>query len=548
MSLQDHLLTKRCPAGDARRRGASRLKPLVAVGLVAAVVVAVVAVVAMRSGGGGGVIDSAPQWAEVRMQPIPITVVAEGDLVAKEQVDIINLIDHPDDETIESIVEEGTWVKEGDWLYTLTAPGLVADRDEWVSRVLEAEAELEEARRNLEIEKDTAASAASKAKLELELAHLAYQQWELGTHPQMVRDLGLAKEKAQRELEQATRELAFSKELFEQDFISRTELEQDEIRLIEAENAMETAKLNIEVYEKYEKVKQEKEVLSDIDQAKGELERTVRKNENKIKLLEAKIESESNELAQRKTRLADLERMVANLEINAPESGMVIYASTIGQGWEKYRIIRPGAGLRGGQRVMVLSDTSRMLANLYVHESRINDIAKDQEVSIRVNAQPDEVYSARVIGKKNSAIQSNSGNPHLREYQVLVEMPAGLGDDIRPGMNCSGQIYIREIPEALAVPIQAVHTEGREHFVYVQAEGGKVRRQSIVLGGASDTLAQIKAGIEAGSRVLLRNPRPGELLREPAGKPEAVAESQEQPAEIDPDQADTLSATRSPAF
>ena len=71
-----------------------------------------------------------PQWAEVRMVQIPVTVVAEGDLVAKDQVDIMNLIDHPDDETIAAIVEEGTWVEQGDWLYTLHAPGLVSDRDD----------------------------------------------------------------------------------------------------------------------------------------------------------------------------------------------------------------------------------------------------------------------------------------------------------------------------------------------------------------------------------------------------------------------------------
>ncbi|MEM6258861.1 MAG: hypothetical protein AAGI37_11165 [Planctomycetota bacterium] len=464
-----------------------------------------------------------PQWAEVRMEAIPITVVAEGDLTAKDQLDIINLIDHPDDETIAAIVEEGTWVKEGDWLYTLNAPGLVADRDEWISRVREAEAELEEARRNLDIEKDTAASAEAKARLTLELAELAHKQWELGTHRQRVNDLDLALKKAARELKQAERELTFSKELFEQEFISRTELEQDEIRLEEAKYAMKTAELDSDVYYKYEKVKQEKEVLSDIGQAKDELERTVRKNENKLKLIEATIVSEENEVEQRKTRLADLERMVGNLEIYAPREGMVLYASTVGSGWERRWRIRPGAGLRGGMRVMVLSNTAQMVANLYVHESRINEVKPGQTVNIRVNARPEDLFTATIMGKSNSAVQTGNNNPHLRQYQVYVDMPPNLGDDIRPGMNCSGEISIREIPEALAVPIQAVHTEGSEHFVYVPAEDGKIRRQSIEMGGASDTLVQVKAGVEEGTRVLLRTPRPGELLLEESpSAPQAV--------------------------
>jgi len=472
---------------------------------------------------------SAPQWAAVRKESIPVTVVAEGELVAQDQVDINNLIDHPDDETIESIVEEGTWVQKGDWLYTLNAPGLVSDRDQSISKVREAEAMLKEETKNLDIEKDTSDSEEDKVRLTLDLAKLAHKQWELGTDPQKVRDLSLAKEKAERELDLAKRELEFSKELFEQDFISRSELEQDEIKLIEAENAMETAKLTIEVYDKYEKVKQEKELLSNIKQAEDELERTIRKNQNKEELLLAKIETQKNELDQRQARLNDLERMVGNMNVTAPLSGMVIYSSTIGVGWEKYRVIRPGTSLRGGQRVLVLSNTSQLIANLFVHESRINEINTGQEVIVSVNARPGKVFSGKVVGKKNSAVQESGANPHLRQYQVAVQMPTDLGIDIRPGMNCSGEIYIREIPSALAVPVQAVHTEGREHFVFVQAEGNKVRRQPIRLGGASDTLVQVKAGLEEGAQILLRSPRPGEVLAlsgtlepDPNAEPEPV--------------------------
>ena len=457
---------------------------------------------------------NAPQWDEVRVETIPVTVVAEGDLVAKDNTDIVNVIEHRDDERIKRIVEEGTWVEAGDFLYELSAPGLVTDHEESVAKVREGEATLEEAKANLEIEVDTAESAEAKAQLELELAGLAHKQWEQGTHPQRVRDLELALEKAQRELEQAQRELKFSKELFGQEFISRTELEQDEIRLIEAKNALETAKLDIRVYDNYEKVKSQKEMLSDITQAKEELGRTVSKNKNKLKLMRAKVKSEENELLQRRARMEELERMREAMVVEAPIAGLVLYSSTIGSRRERWYPMRRGAEVRGGWRVMVITNTREMLVNLYVHESRINDIEPGQKVAVTVNARPDEVFIAKVIEKKNSAMQENSTNPHLRQYQVIAEMPPNLGEDIRPGMNCSAEIFIREIPQALAVPIQSVHTVGDEHFVYVKAEGDKVRKQTIEIGGASDTLVQIKAGLAAGTRVLLRSPRPGELLHE----------------------------------
>lgn len=460
--------------------------------------------------------SDAPQWGQAQLEPILITVVAEGDLVAKDSTDIVNIIEHKDNERIKRIVEEGTWVEKGDFLYELSAPGLVSDYEDAIAKVREGEAQLEEAKANLELEADSAESDQAKAELAVELAGLAYKQWKQGTHPQRVRDLKLAFEKAQRELKQAKRELTFSNELFAQEFISRTELEKDEIRLIEAENTMESAKLDIHVYDHYEKVKSEKEMLSDIKQAEEELDRTINKNENRLKLMRVKVISEESELAQRRTRLGELARMREAMVVQAPVAGLVLYSSTIGNRRERWYPMRKGAEVRGGWRVMVITNTREMLVNLYVHESRINDIKPGQKVAVTVNARPGQVFMAKVVEKKNSAMQENASNPHLRQYQVIAEMPGNLGEDIRPGMNCSSEVLIREIPDALAVPIQAVHTVGQEHFVYVPAQGNKVRKQPIQMGGASDTLVQIKDGLKVGARVLLRKPRPGELLREAA--------------------------------
>ena len=462
--------------------------------------------------------DSTPEWAVVSYQDIEISVFAEGDLVAKDNIDIYNLIEHPDDERIREIVEEGTWVNgpsepggdDGDWLYTLSSPGLEADLEEWQSRVREAQADLDEAEQNKLIEEDIAASALATAQLDLELAQLAYQQWESGTHVQRVNDLDLALEKAERELRQAIREVELSRELYAQEFISQTELDDDEIALIEAENALATAQLDIEVYNSYEQVMTEREMQSSITQAQDELRRTENKNANRMQLMLAQIESAQSELEQRTSRMLDLERMVGYLTVNAPGDGTVIYSSTIGNRRERWYTIRPGTEVRGGWRIMVLSDTSQLVANLYVHESRINLIEPDQEVAVSISARPDEVFTAVITERKNSAIQEGGSNPHLRQYQVLADMPPNLGDDIRPGMVCSGEIYIRQIPNALSVPIQAVHTEGNEHFVYVEAGEGKVRRQKIEIGGASDTLVEVLSGLEEGTRVLLRSPRPGE--------------------------------------
>lgn len=456
--------------------------------------------------------EKTPQWVSVSRQTIPVQVSATGTLVARDQLDIINIIEHRDDPVVERVIDEGTWVKQGQWLVTLSAPSLISERDEMESRVREQEAEVEEARRNLAIEQDTMDSADAKAKLQVELAQLAYDQWENGTVPQKELELQLQLEKAERELDQARRELELSKELFEQKFISRTELEADEIRLIEAQNALQTANLAIAAYNEYGKVMEEKEMLSDIEQARAEYQRTQRKNENQLELLNARIDNEVNELEQRRLRFERFQRMADAIELTAPRDGLVIYGSTIGSGWDRRYPIRQGARVWGGRRVMVISDTTFMLARINVHESRIREIRPDQEVVIELVARPGLQLRGQVVSKSNAANSDSTSNPSLAEYAVTVSLPKNTeGLDLKPGMSASARIFIRNIDDALALPIQAVHTEGREHFVYVPAGANRVRRQNIQIGGTSETMVEVTGGIDEGVRVLMRNPRPGEV-------------------------------------
>jgi len=502
-----------------------RCKAATPVGLIVAVVLLVCLLggaatfAAIRFGGLGASGDAGsddPEWAKVTQQNIKVNVVAEGELVAKQQVDVRSIIEHREDPTIESVIEEGTWVEAGDWLCTLTAPGVEADYEELESRVRQQEATVVEAERNLQIERDSAQSEEDKARLALELATLDFNRWELGTVPQRQRELDLALKKAVRELEQAQREVVFSQELFDQGHLSQSELETDEIRLLEADDALISAQQAIAIYEDYEYVKEEKEQQSSIEQAEADLAQTISRNENQLVLQEARVDNERTQLEQVKTRLERSQRYMDALVLTAPTDGLVIYGSTVAtHGWERRNPIRQGATIWGGRRVVLLTDTSQMIANLRVHEAYVSQVEIGQHVDIDVTARPNEPMTATVIEKKNSANADGSGNPNISEYLVLAEMPPSEDEGLRPGMRCRASIQIRTITNALAVPIQAVQTQGEVHFVFVPASGGKIERRIVEIGGASDTLVELTSGLEEGERVLIRRPKPGEITGPP---------------------------------
>lgn len=509
-----------------RHRGEASMALVVGGALFVCVAGGVLVVAAMRFGlvGGGGSSDDGPQWSTVVRQDIEVVVVAEGELVAKHQVDVNSIIEHREDPTIESVIEEGTWVEEGDWLCTLSAPGVEADYEELESRVRQAEANVVEAERNLQIERDSAASAEAKARLELELATLDYNRWLSGTVEQRRRELDLALKKATRELEQAQREVVFSQELYDQGHLSLSELETDQIRLLEAEDALKSAELAITVYETYEHVREEKEQISNVEQAESDLAQTLSRNENQLILQQARVDNERIQFEQVKARLERAQRYMDALTLEAPSAGLVIYGSTVAtHGWERRNPIRQGARIWGGRRVVLLTDTSQMIANLRVHEAYISQVEMKQHVDLEVTARPGEPMTATIIEKKNSANADGGGNPNVSEYLVIAEMPPRDDDALRPGMRCRGMIHIRTIPNALAIPIQAVKTEGEDHFVYIPAAGGKVERRIIEIGGASDTHVEVVSGLDEGQRVLLRRPKPGEVLETDRGDEEEAA-------------------------
>jgi len=98
-------------------------------------------------------------------------------------------------------------------------------------------------------------------------------------------------------------------------------------------------------------------------------------------------------------------------------------------------------------------------------------------------------------------------------------------------MRCSGQIYVDQAANVLGIPVHAVFSKGRERFVYVPASGGRVKAQPVQIGKSNEMYVEIRSGLAEGDRVLLREPRPGEI-DQPAEKD--GAKGNEKAGVIDP--------------
>ncbi|MEE9212966.1 MAG: efflux RND transporter periplasmic adaptor subunit [Phycisphaeraceae bacterium] len=514
-----HNRTRTSLAGPAiRRRGGAGTWVIAATSLTA--VIALGVGILSRSGSENdddvGSPSQAPEWFTVDHRSFDLTVVATGELEAKRQVEVKNRVQG--ETTIVELVEEGTSVKAGDLLMKLADDDIRERIEQETLRVEESRANKVAAEQNLAIKQSEASSDRKAAELKLALAKLELDKWTRGTVPQKRLELELALARAQSDVERTARDYVLSQELFDQKFISESEKDDDYIQMIEAQAAIQTAKLNIEVYEQYSYPMDERKFTSDVEQAKGEVDRTLQKNESELERLRADLESKTRSLAIRESRLADLEEQLEATDVRAPQEGLVVYATSAGSRWRRgSEPIQQGRRVRYNESLVILPDTRQMVAVLRVHEAMLPNVEIGQDVAVTIDARPGLPMNGKVSQIGVMAEEGGWLNPQLREYSVRVDLPPQTDPDessgLKPAMRCRGEILVGRVENAVAVPVQSVFTEGDNRFCYLRAGRNRVRKCSVKIGRASDTFVEIHEGLSDGDRVLLRNPRPGEVVR-----------------------------------
>lgn len=487
----------------------------------------VVLVVAIAAGGWGllslsgssdaaesGGVAGALEWYKIKRTDFDVKIIATGELEARNQIEVKSKVDG--NNAIISVVDEGVTVQAGDLLVKLDDSQIVAEIEEDQIEVEQASANLLAAQRDLELAEQQAITAEKAAQVELNLARITLEKWRDGDVKQARRGYNLELVNAERELKTAERDLDLSRQLREQNFISQNELEDAELTHINAVDALETAKQNIEVYNKYIFEQERQQYESDVDQAEAGLDQVRRENQIKIDRAKSDVESKQRTLDLRQSRLDEEKQELANTTIRAPADGLVVYATSVGRGRRGNDTpIQQGREVREDETIILLPDTSQMVASLRVHEAVLNQIKLGQRAVVAIDARRDAPVEGKVYSVGVMAVDGGWLNPQLREYTVKVALPENYDNSLKPAMRCTGQIYVGRVENALAVPVQAVFTEGRRRFVYVSAGSGRVKRQPVTIGRASESLVEITEGVDEGTRVLLRNPRPGEVVDEP---------------------------------
>ncbi|MDB6124651.1 MAG: Efflux transporter, family, subunit [Pedosphaera sp.] len=312
---------------------------------------------------------------------------------------------------------------------------------------------------------------------------------------------------AQKEMSQAKTALEGTQRLFAKGFVTKTELEGDEFKYENSRLKVQTAETARNLFLRYEFPKTCEEALSKYAEAVRELDRTKKGAISKQAQAEAKLKSAEGRYKLELRQRDELQKQLQKCTIKASKTGLVVYG---GGNMNAYYYggdeqIREGALVREQQPIITIPDMSKMAVKVRILETYIKKIKKGQQVRITVEAFPDKLLMGEIskVGVLPDS-QNMWMNPDMKVYLTTITIKE-TQDWIKPGMSAKAEILIKELPDVVYVPIQAVNTEGNKQICYL-AHGSRQERHEIETGEFNDEFIEVKNGIKEGDKVCLRSP------------------------------------------
>jgi len=440
----------------------------------------------------------------VKPGPLTISVSESGTIQSREQVVIKSMVEGS--ATILFLVPEGTMVKEGDLLVELDASQLQDNLVDQQIKLQNADAAFVGARENLAVVKNQAEADIARAGLDLQFARQDLEKYIKGEYPSQVKEAESRIALAEAQLKQAAENMDWSTVLSNEKYISKTELEADQLANKKAELDLQLARDDLELLRQYTHPRRMAELNSDVSQTDMALERTKRKASADVVQAEATLQAKEAELKQQQTKLEKLREQIEKTRIYAPRAAMVVYAtSTQSSRHGNVEPLAEGQQVRERQELIYLPTADEVIAKISVHEADLDKVRPGLPVRVTVDALPGQVLTGSVT--KIAPLPNASSmwmNPDLKIYDTEVQINGSV-PGLRSGMSCEAEIIAQRYAEALFVPVQAVIRQGKQPTVYVRA-GGAFAARPVEIGLDNNRMVHVLSGLKAGDQVLMTPP------------------------------------------
>lgn len=441
----------------------------------------------------------------VERGPLTISVIQAGTIKARDMTIIKNEVEGRT--SIITLIPEGTRVQKGELLVELDASSLIDTRLDQQIRVQNAEASYVGSKENLEVVKNQAQSDVDKAQLALQFAREDLVKYIDGEYPNELKRSEANITLAQEELTRVQETLRWSRTLYDEKFISQTELQADELNEKKRSLDLELAQNNLNLLKEFTYKRNLAQLESDVSQAEMALERITRKARADVVQAEADLMAKESEYNRQKDRLQKLEEQIQKATIYAPSDGLVIYATSAMTGGRRFNTepLIEGREVREREELIYLPTTTSSKAEVSIHESNLEKIRLGLPAVITVDALAGRKYLGRLVNiAPLPDAQSMWMNPDLKVYNTDIFLEDN-DEALRTGMSCQVEIIVAKYDDAVYVPVQSIIRVSGQPTVFV-VKGKMIEERRVEMGLDNNRMVHILSGLSEGEEVLLAPP------------------------------------------
>jgi multidrug resistance efflux pump len=445
----------------------------------------------------------------VKKGPLEITITERGNLESANNEQIICMVEGEAGTGILRIREEGTRVKEGDWLVELDSAKLKNDLTAQEITLETSNAALKTAEKNLEIQETQNESDVSAAKLKIQLADLDLAKYKDGDYIQEKDSIKGEIELATEDVTRAEDKYAFTQRLAKKGYAKMSEVVADKVALQKANISLQVAEMKMNVLENYTKGRQVAELQENAKESKRELERVELTGKAAVDKCQAELKAAQKKYEVEQSTYNKIKEQIKYCMITAKRDGMVVYVNTRAGGFRGSTepLIYEGAKVKERQPIINLPDVTKMQVNARIHESKIAMVRVGLPATIHLDAQAGETFRGEVAMVSAVSTSGNWPNINLKEYITYIKLTDDVEkvSQLKPGMTAEIEILIDRLTDVLQAPVQSFVERGGRHFAWALV-GGQLVRKEVKVGKSNEQFMEILEGLSDGER-LAQTPR-----------------------------------------
>ncbi len=248
----------------------------------------------------------------------------------------------------------------------------------------------------------------------------------------------------------------------------------------------------------YEAPAVKKQVDLDFEKTERQLKQAKINYKTKVAQAVAKMQTVQANLTQEQHKLELMSDVIKDFHITAPAPGIVVYYREWGG---KKRVV--GSTINPWDPIVAtLPDLDTMESITYVNEVDIQKIQKGLAVTTGLDSDPSKKFTGIVTSVANIGEQRPNSDSKVFEVRILMKEK---DTTLRPSMTTSNTIVVSTIPNKLFIPLECLHTEGTQTFVYVK-DGGSIIKQQVEIGVTNENEATIDRGLSEKDHVFISAP------------------------------------------